>query len=230
MKAGLAPAQFEALRRLDTCTVANAIETFATRLRNEGYTDSTLRCMFPRLGSMLGYAVTARIRCSEPPPQGHAYLEGTEWWNHVLSVPAPRVVVIQDMDRNPGTGAFLGEVHANLLMALGCVGAVTSGAVRDLPAVAAAGFHFFARNVAVSHSFSHIIKMGGPVEVGGLRVQPGDLLHGDGHGVLSVPIELAPKLPAVVDRILEKERKLIGLCRVGDFSIEKLRDLVKETI
>jgi regulator of RNase E activity RraA len=219
----------EAIRGLDTCAVSNAIETFGVRLRNEGYTDATVRCMFPHLPPMLGNAVTAKIRCSGPPPEGHAYLEHTNWWNHVLSVPPPRVVVIQDTDRRPGGGAFLGEVHANILMALDCVGAVTNGAVRDLPAVATAGFHFFARNASVSHSYVHILEVGIPVDVGGLKVNPGDLLHGDCHGVLSIPLEIADEIPAVAERIADKERKLIGLCRVSDFSLEKLREVVKET-
>ena len=124
----------------------------------------------------------------------------------------------------------MGEVHANILMALDCVGAVTNGAVRDLPAIATAGFHFFAGNAAVSHSYVHIVEIGGPVVVGGLRVNPGDLIHGDCHGVLSIPPEIADEIPLIAERILDKERKLIGLCRVGDFSIEKLREVVREQI
>ena len=229
-QACLSSERFEAIRRLDTCTVANAIETFGTRLRNEGFTDPTIRCLFPRLSPMLGHAVTAQIRCSGPPPDGHAYLDRTDWWNQVLSVPAPRVVVIQDIDKKPGSGAFLGEVHANILAALECVGAVTNGAVRDLPAVETMGFHFFAGNVVVSHSYVHMVSVGGPVEVGGLKVQPGDLIHGDCHGILSIPNEIAANIPTVAARIAEKERKLIGLCQAPDFSLEKLRRVVKETI
>jgi regulator of RNase E activity RraA len=230
LEAELTSEQFERLRRLDTCTMANSIETFEARLRNEGFTNSSIRCMFPKLAPMLGYAVTAQIRCSGPPTDGHAYLERTDWWSHILSVPAPRVVVIQDVDQNPGSGAFLGEVHANILIALECVGAVTNGAVRDLPAVGSMGFHFFAGNVSVSHSYVHIVKVGGPVRVGGLKIQPGELIHGDCHGVLSIPAEIAAEIPAVASRIIEKERKLIGLCRASDFSLEKLRQAVKERI
>jgi 4-hydroxy-4-methyl-2-oxoglutarate aldolase len=226
----LSPERFEALRRLDTCTVSNAIETFERRLRNEGYADSTVRCMFPHLTPMLGYAVTARIRSSGPSPDGHDYLDRTDWWNHILAVPAPRVVVVEDVDKKPGNGAFIGEVHANILAALECIGAVTNGAVRDLPAVQAMGFHFFARNVAVSHSYVHLVNIGGPVEVGGLKVESGDLLHGDRHGVVSVPLEIAAEVPAVAARLLDKERKLIGLCRAPDFSLEKMRRVVKERI
>lgn len=226
----LSAEQFENLRRLDTCMVANAIETFNIRLRNEGFADARVRCMFPRLTSMLGYAVTAKIRCSGPPPDRDAYLDRTDWWDHVLSIPAPRVVVIQDLDQMPGTGALLGEVHANILAAFECVGAVTNGGVRDLPAVGAMGFHFFARNPTVSHSYAHIVEVGNPVEIGGLKIAPGDLLHGDVHGVLSVPSELAEEIPSVAARIAEKERKLIGLCRAPDFNSDKLKRAVREKL
>ena len=98
--------QLAALRQLDTCTVANAIETFDVRLRNEGYTDASIRSFFPALAPMLGYAATVRIRCSNPPLQGSAYVERTDWWNYVLSMPSPCVVVIEDVDEDRGTGDF----------------------------------------------------------------------------------------------------------------------------
>jgi regulator of RNase E activity RraA len=228
MKTNLTPEQYEALRRLDTCTVSNAIETFEVRLRDEGFADSTVRCMFPRLTSMVGNAVTAKIRCAGPPVEGQAYLERTNWWNAILAVPPPCVVVIEDIDKSPGRGALLGEVHANILTALDCVGAVTNGAVRDLPAVESMGFYFFARNAAASHSYVHIVSVGGLVEVGGLKVRTGDLIHGDCHGVLSIPREIAAQIPAAAERIRDRERKLIRLCRDRDFSLEKLGKLVRE--
>jgi regulator of RNase E activity RraA len=221
--------QFQAIRKLDTCVVSNAIETFSVRLRNEGFAGPGILCMFPELGPMLGNAVTAQIRSSGPPVEGHAYLDRTDWWNAILSVPPPRVVVIEDIDRMPGRGGFIGEVHANILMALECVGAVTNGAVRDLPAVSGMGFPLFARNAAVSHSYVHIVSVGGAVEIAGLKVWPGDLIHADCHGVLSIPREIAPEIPAVAERIRDHERKIIGLCRAPNFSIDKLRAVVRES-
>src|SRR5882724_1236707 len=109
-----------ALRRLDGCTIANAIERFDVRLRNEGFTDGRIRCLFERLAPVLGHAVTARIRSSTPPPVGHNYLDRTDWWTHINTVPAPRIVVVQDVDDTVGRGALVGEVHANILRALNC--------------------------------------------------------------------------------------------------------------
>ena len=223
----LTPETLAALQRIDTCTLANAIETFETRLRNEGYTDASIRCLFPRLPPMVGYAVTLHIRCSAPPPVGHPYQDRTDWWQHILKQPAPRVVVIQDVDDFRGTGTFIGEIHANILRAHGCVGVVTDGAVRDVPAVEPLGFHLFADSVSASHAYAHIVDVGLPVEVGGLVIRPGDLLHGDFHGVLSVPQEIAVQLPAAAAAIIEQERKVIALCQPGTFSPEKLRDAIR---
>ena len=117
----------------------------------------------------MGYAATARIRTANPPMEGHGYsYERTDWWNHILSIPAPRIVVIEDVDEPAGLGAFVGEVNANILLALRCEGLVTNGAVRDLDEVRRSGFQMFAGNVSVSHAYAHIFDFGGPVKVGGL--------------------------------------------------------------
>ncbi|MBI4454857.1 MAG: RraA family protein [Acidobacteria bacterium] len=227
MKKSLTYEQLETLGRLDTCTVSNVIETFDVRLRSEGFADSGIRCMFPNLPPVVGYAATGKIRCSGPPPVGHTYFDRTDWWNYLITIPPPRIVVVEDVDSKVGQGAFVGEVHVNILLALGCVGLVTNGAVRDLGAVERLGFRFFAGHLAVSHSYVHMVEFGTPVEIGGLQVEPGDLLHGDRHGVLSVPQEIAPDIPSKAAEMLDDERRVIELCRSEKFSIEKLRETVE---
>ena len=111
----------------------------------------------------------------------------------------------------------------NILRALNCVGAVTNGAVRDIPAAEALGFQLFAGSVAVSHAYVHIVEFGGPVEIGGLTIQSGDLLHGDLHGVQSIPTDLVEKIPPVAARMTAQRQELIALCQGNDFSLEKLR-------
>jgi 4-hydroxy-4-methyl-2-oxoglutarate aldolase len=119
MDAVLTPEELVSLCHLDTCQVADAIETFDVRLRNEGFMDSSVRCMIPNLPSMVGYAVTAQFRTSEPPMSGKSYPDRTDWWNYLLTIPAPRVVVLEDLDRRPGLGSCAGEVHAHIFKALG---------------------------------------------------------------------------------------------------------------
>ena len=223
MNATLTSEQWEILRRLDACTLANAIETFQARLRNEGFADNSVHCLFPHLRPMLGYAATVKIRGSAPPTAERDYPDRTDWWDYVLSLPAPRVVVVQDVATKVGLGSLLGAVHVNILRALGCVGAVTNGAVRDLPAAEKLDFPLFAGSVSVSHAYVHIVEFGTPVEIGGLRIESGDLLHGDWHGVQSIPAGIAGKIPRAAAEIIARERKLIALCQSKDFSLEKLR-------
>lgn len=218
----------DAFRRLDTCKVANAIETFDVRLRNEGFADSRIRAVFDDLPPTIGHAVTARIHGSTPPPVGHTYHDRTDWWNYILTVPAPRVVVVEDTDERPGIGSFVGEVHANILKALGCAAYVTNGAVRDLPRVRALGFQFFAPCVAVSHAYVHMIEFGNPVSVGGLTVASGDIVFGDRHGLQNLPEQIVEQIPAAVERMAASERAVIALCQSPGFSVERLRMLVRD--
>jgi 4-hydroxy-4-methyl-2-oxoglutarate aldolase len=218
-----------ALRQFDTCMVSNAIETFDARLRNTGFVDGSIRCMFPDAPPMVGYAATARLRSGEPPIGGRSFRDRADFWNSILEIPAPRILVLQDMDQPPGRGAFVGDMHAAILKALGCVGHLTNGAVRELPAVLAMGVQLFARSVAVSHAYAHIFDLGAAVKVGGLEVHPGDLLYGDRHGVLTVPIEIATKIPDVAARLQRMEKTVIDFCQSSAFSVAKLRELMKTT-
>lgn len=222
-------APLEQLRHLSTCVVASAIESFHVRLSNVGFTDSRVRCVFEDLPPIAGYAATARIRTAAPPMEGGNYhYERADWWNYILTIPAPRIVVLEDIDQHPGTGALPGEVCANILLALACTGLVTNGAVRDLPEIRALDFALFAGSVSVSHAYAHIFDFGGPVMVGGLEVQPGDLIHADRHGVQTIPSKVLPHLPAAVDDILRKRQQVIALCRSADFSVQKLHDVILE--
>jgi len=220
----VAPALLEELRQLSTCVVASAIETYRVRLPNAGFADSRVRCMFPEFPAVIGYAATARVRSSMPPMSGATYYARPDWWKAILEIPAPRIVVLQDEDDPPGLGGFVGEVHANALAALRCVGLVTNGGVRDLPQVRAIPFPMFAGNVALSHAYAHISGFGQTVEVGGLKVHPGDLLMADLHGVVSIPLEIAARVPEVAGRILQARREMVSVCRSEDFSLEKLRE------
>jgi regulator of RNase E activity RraA len=171
----------------------------------------------------VGYAATVKIRGSAPPTAGGDYPDRTDWWEYILSLPTPCVVVVQDVATQPGLCSLVGEVHMNILRALHCVGVVTNGSVRDIPAARSAGFHYFAGSVSVSHGYVHIVDFGQPVQIGGLIIESGDLLHADLHGVQSVPLALAPQIPAVAARITAREQALIAICRSPDFTLEKLR-------
>ncbi len=212
----------EELRRFDTCLLANAVERFNVCPRNEGFMSGGAFCRFPELRPVAGYAVTGRIRSYMPPVSGRCYYDNLEWWRYVASIPAPRVVVLEDCDNQPGYGALFGEVHARICRALGCVAYITNGSVRDLEGVQALGFQLFSGSVSVSHAYAHVVDFGDCAEIGGLQIQPGDILHGDRHGILSLPPELVEKLPAVAEQILSEEEELFALTDGPEFSVDAL--------
>jgi 4-hydroxy-4-methyl-2-oxoglutarate aldolase len=212
------------LHKLDTCLVSNTIEQFNVRLRSEGFMNSSVHCQYPSLPPRAGYAVTGRIRTSSTPFEGRCYYENMDWWSYLVTIPSPRFVVLQDSDHSPGAGAFIGETHANIAVALDCAACVTNGAMRDVAGVRGTGLQVFAGNVAVSHAYAHVTEFGSQVEVGGLLVKPGDLVHGDQHGVHVIPISIADQLPAAADKVLAFEQEMIALCRSPGFSLERLAE------
>jgi 4-hydroxy-4-methyl-2-oxoglutarate aldolase len=216
----------ELLRNLDTCAIANSIEATGVRLRNEGYTDSTIHCLFPELPPLVGYALPLRVRTGEPPIGGLAYVDRVDWWERFLAIPQPRVLVVEDEPGGAASGSILGEVHANIYRALGCAGIVTNGAARDLPALRRLGFPVFASHVSVSHAYAHVIAVGDPVTVGGLQIRTGDLLYGDGHGILSIPLQVAQELPAIAARQKKQEQAIIEYCHSTEFTVEGLKRLL----
>jgi regulator of RNase E activity RraA len=214
----LDPAVLEVLKRFDSPTLSNAIETFAVRPRDEGYMSMDIRCLFPELGPMVGYAATATIRARGRPDHG----DQTALYQHVRERSGPHVVVVEDLDVPPGHGSLWGEVNATIFGALGCAGCVTNGCVRDLKEARAMGFHFFARGPGVSHAYVRVESAGQPVTVGGLRVSPGDLIHADQHGVLLIPREIAGKLPVAAGRVIAAEQSLLGWVRSSEFDADEL--------
>jgi regulator of RNase E activity RraA len=226
MAISLLAKELEALRKVSTPSVCNAIESFNVRPRNEGFMTSEIRCLFPDLGVMVGYAATARILADEPPVEGHQ-VSRLDWWDYLQEIPKPRVVVVQDMDRVV-KGAYWGELNANIHKALGCVGVVTDGGVRDLDEMQAVGFHAFAPHVLVSHAYVHLVDFGIPVRVGGLTVNPGDLLHGDKHGVTTIPHGIAAEVASAAARVARNERQIIEVCQSPDFTPELLKERWKK--
>lgn len=221
------PQLLETLRKIPSCSIANAIETFNYQPRNQGFMGPEIKSIFPNMGHMIGYAVTAKI-VADAPPSGHMNVSRTEWVDEIMRIPAPRVLVLEDLDYPNPIGSFWGEVQANLHRALGAVGTVTNGGVRDLDEMQEAGFFAFASCVLVSHAYVHITDVGVPVKVGGLTVNPGDIIQGDQHGVIAVPRDLAADVPDAVKRVEDNEQELIGYANSEGFTVEGLKEMLAQ--
>jgi regulator of RNase E activity RraA len=215
-------AQFEALRAIDSPTVANAIERFEIRPRTEGYAGYDLRCQFPSLGTMMGYAVTCTADSTtegRPNPRGLMPL-----WEALEAAPKPCVIVIKDVGTDRRRGCHMGEVMATTAKALGAIGCVSDGGLRDLKEVELlGGFQFFCPGLVVSHGWPVIMEVNVPVQISGLTVNPGDLLHGDVNGLLVVPDSVADRVIDEVMKVREAEKSMLDFVREPGFSVEKLK-------
>ena len=215
----LTPEQIEALKRFNTPTISNAIEIFNVRARHLGFLPHQIRCMFPHLGPIVGYAVTSQTCATYSPEKALDLMP--DYLRYVASQPGPKVAVGQDLDDPPGLGAQFGEVNATVHKKLGCVGHITSGCPRDLDEVEALGFQMFGLNPCVSHAYVRVVDFGKPVTLAGAEIAPGDLIHADKHGVCLIPHAIAHRLAAACAEVERRERPLLEYCTQDEFDLEE---------
>src|SRR6516164_2996698 len=208
------PADLELLRKFDTPTVCNVIELFDRRPRTAGYLDGRIQACYPKLPPMVGYASTATFRSAAPPCAGNVYSGLAEQVAAFAELPGPPVVVFQDLD-DPVASATFGEVMCTTYKAFGAAGLITSGAARDLDQVAALEFPCFADGTICAHGYCHIVQIHIPVHVGGVMVNPGDLLHGDCNGVTSIPNEIAVKVAHACPEYMAAEAVVLDYLKAG---------------
>lgn len=200
------------LAKFDTPTICNVIELFEIRPRNIGYMDARIKCNFPELPPMVGFAATASFRCDAPPQGGDAYGSIDAQLERFSNLPGPAVVVFQDLD-DPAVGATFGEVMCSSYQAFGSTGLITSGAGRDLEQVRAIKYPVFTGSTICSHGFNHILHIGLPVRVGGLMVNEGDLLHGDANGVTNIPYDIAGEVADIAGEFLATEEIVMSFVK-----------------
>ena len=208
--------QFEFLRSIDTPTVCNLLEIAAPERRGHGYTVRHLHCPFPDLPPIVGFAKTVTMRAQDPVPLGQAgYMQKRlDYLDYVAADPQPGIAVIQDLDDVVGYGAFWGEVQSNVHKALGCLGTITNGSIRDIPMIPE-GFQMLAGSIAPSHAYVHVVDFGVNVNIHGMAVKSGDLIHADRHGAVVVPVDKIDAMKAAADGLAAKEAKIIEAARSG---------------
>jgi 4-hydroxy-4-methyl-2-oxoglutarate aldolase len=205
------------LREVDSPTVANAIEPFEVRHRNEGFVGGNVRALFPDMGVMVGQALTVTVA---NPPGPVAGREGYwRMWEALERMPKPAVLVMQDISGAPHRCAYAGEVMATMAQRLGAVGMVTDGGYRDVHEVRALGFHYFAAYQVVSHGNFEIVDVGIPVTLDGARIETGDILHGDVNGIVTIPAAVLDGLPAAVAKIRDRERRFMDFIKSDRFNL-----------
>ena len=211
----VAPAVLDQLRKYDTPTVCNVLELFECRPRNTGYMDARIKACYPALPPMVGFATTATFRAGAPPKGGDTYIGLGGQVDLIAGMSGPKVVVFQDLD-DPPVAATFGEIMCTTYKAFGCVGLITSGAGRDLDQVEPLQFPCFTSGTMPSHGYTQIVELQVPVRVGGVWVNPGDLLHGDRNGVTTIPVELAELTAEGCAGFVDAEAVVMNYLRQGN--------------
>jgi len=216
----------DALTAFDTPTICNALERLAPKTQGRGYTTQPFVCGFPQMKPVVGYARTGAIRSAQPHALSASALLALQddYYRSIDAGRKPSLVVIQDLDATPGYGAFWGEVQSAIHVGLGARGLITNGSVRDLDQWAP-GFQFLAGQISASHAYAKPVSVGGEVDVFGLHVRPGDLIHADRHGAVILPPGLVRALPDAAREVAAREAKILAVARGPGCTADKLIDV-----
>lgn len=199
----LNPEQITALRRIDSPSIANAIETFELRPRPVGYVGYDIHCIYPELPPLVGYAVTCTV---DSTTEGRVGIGFQRLYELLEAAPKPAVVVMQDVGEDRLHSCHAGEVMTTTMKRLGAVGILTDGGLRDVREVRAlGGFHYFCAGLVVSHGNPICVSVNSDVTISGMQVRPGDLLHGDENGVVLIPDACAGQVVEAAQRIWARE-------------------------
>ena len=215
----LSKEQLDALRSIDTPTICNAIERFRVRSHVSGFTGMDIRCLFPELDVTVGYAVTVTVDSTTPDERRDNNV-WIEWVRAMERAPKPCFLVFQDVGLNPEKSAHMGEMMASLARRLGCVGLLTNGGVRDILEVQALGFQYFAAGIVPSHGNPRLLQVNMPVTIDGLRIEPGDLLHGDLNGVVKIPEEISAQTAEMAVQIRQEEAEMLAFINGPEFTVD----------
>jgi regulator of RNase E activity RraA len=216
------------LQSIDTPTVCNLIEIVAPQRRGAFYTVKHLHCPFPDLPPMVGFAKTVTIRAKDAIPLDAAYTQRRlDYLDYVAAEPRPSIMLIEDLDGDhAGYGAFWGEVQSNVHKALGCLGTVTNGSIRDIPQIPP-GFQMLAGSIGPSHAYVHVIELGCEVNIHGMTARSGDLIHADRHGAVVVPADKISPMKAALDGLAGREARIIAAARAPGATAETIKSAMK---
>lgn len=213
------PIDLDLLRKYDTPTICNVLELFDLRPRHSGYLDGRIQACYPHLPPMVGYASTATFRSAAPPRSGNVYSGLGEQVASFAALPGPAVVVFQDLD-SPVAAATFGEVMCTSYQAFGAAGLITSGAGRDLDQVAALNFPCFTAGTICAHGYCHFPSLNVPVQVGGVSIHPGELLHGDRNGVTTIPLNIASAVAQGCAEFVAAEAVVLNYLKSGRIDVK----------
>ena len=210
------------LRSVDTPTVCNGIEVAQGKRGFNDFTRGTMLCSAPDDPAIVGYACTAKIAAINPPSEAADVIRARrmQYYKNMAQAPQPSVAVVEDTDYPHAIGAYWGEVNTTIHKGFGLSGTLTNGVMRDLGDMAE-NYPVIAGSIGPSHGFVHVQDLDCEVEIFGLRVRPGDLVHADRHGAVVIPPDVIPLIGAAIKKMQDTEHLILGPAREDGFDFEK---------
>ena len=220
---------FETLRKYDSATIANVVELFDHRAHTAGYMRGAVRAIYPDLEPVVGYASTATFRSAYPSNAQNSYQKLPEQLRRMEEWPGPKIAVIQDLDQPPAAATF-GEVMCTAYQRFGCVAIVTNGAARDIAQIRRMNLPVFASSVIVSHGYSRLEDIHVPVQIDGLTVNPGDILHADANGVVLIPDQILEPVAYLCEDFVAVEQNVLDYLHGKEATVDGYEKSVQEAI
>ena len=222
--------EIASLAGIDTPTICNLLEMVMPERRGFGFTVQHLHCLYPHMKPIVGFARTATMRAKDPAGStpDEARSRRNRYLDYVANGDVPKICVVQDVDERPGYGALFGEVNSTVHKALGCLGLVTDGSVRDIDQLAP-DFQVLAGLVAPSHAFVHVAQWACEVNISGMVVQDGDLIHADRHGAVVVPLTAVRGVLDSLDLMVRREAVILDAARRPGATVNDIKDAWKRS-
>lgn len=213
------------LAQFDTPTICNAIEVAQGGRGFSNFTRGTMQSAMNGAKAMVGYARTAKIAGSSAPIESAEIIKARrlEYFKYMAGEDRPSICVIEDVDAPDCVSAWWGEVHTAVHKGLGLGGALTNGVMRDLDDHEP-GFPVVAGSIGPSHMFVHVRELGTSVQIFGLTINEGDLVHADQHGAVIIPPDVLSKLNNAIQTLLSSERIILDPARKPGFNIDALME------
>jgi regulator of RNase E activity RraA len=208
------------LRSVDTPTVCNAIEVAQGKRGFNDFTRGTMLASDTK-GVIVGYAVTAQIAAIEPPTEAVSVIRERRmsYYKAMSENVKPSIAVVEDLDYPNCIGAFWGEVNTTIHKGFGMSGALTNGVMRDLGDMAE-GFPVVAGSIGPSHGFVHVRSVNQPINIFGMNINSGDLVHADRHGAVVVPTDVIDDLETSILKMQQTERLVLDPARKKGFDFD----------
>lgn len=221
----MTPSLLKLLQSVDTPTVCNAIEVAQGKRGFDAFTRGTMLCSAPDEPAIVGYARTAKIAAVKAPTEAPEVIKARRmaYYKHMADAPMPAVAVVEDTDFPDCIGAYWGEINTTVHKGFGLSGTLTNGVMRDLGDVPT-GYPVIAGSIGPSHGFVHVQEIGTQVEVFGMTVTEGDLIHADRHGALVIPKDVIETLEASIEKLLSTETLILEPARNVEFDFEVFED------